>query len=86
MKKTIITVFSVIAVLIIAGILVNIATGGSFWHTVGAAVAEPINKGWHAVAGKSANDLIDVGKILDDAGVQEGKKNDIDSVFAGGSN
>ena len=84
MKKTMITVFSVIAILVVAGILVNVVTGGSFWNTVGTAVAGPINKGWHAIAGKDAKDLIDVNKILGDAGIQD--KNNIDSVFAGGSN
>lgn len=84
MKKTIITVFSVIAILVVAGILVNVVTGGSFWRTVGNAVAGPINKGWHAIAGKEAKNLIDVNEILDGAGIQD--KNNIDSVFAGGSN
>lgn len=84
MKKTIITVFSVIAILVVAGILVNVVTGGSFWSTVGNAVAGPINKGWHAIAGKDAKDLIEVDNILKGAGIQD--KNNIDSVFAGGSN
>ena len=84
MKKTIITVFSVIAILVVAGILVNVVTGGSFWRTVGSAVAGPINNAWHAVAGGSANDLIDVDSILNGAGVQD--KNNMDSVFGTNKN
>ena len=84
MKKTIITVFSVIAILVVAGILVNVVTGGSFWSTVGNAVAGPINKGWHAIAGKDAKDLIEVDNILKGAGIEN--KNNIDSVFGGNGN
>lgn len=83
MKKTIITVFAIIAVLVVAGILVNVVTGGSFWRTVGNAVAGPINNAWHAVAGDSANDLISVDEILNGAGIQD--KNNIDSVFGSGN-
>lgn len=83
MKKTIISVFAVIAVLVVAGILVNVVTGGSFWRTVGGAVAGPINNAWHAVAGEEAEDLIDVETILDNAGVED--KNNMDNVFGTGN-
>lgn len=81
MKKTIVTVFTIIIVLIVMGVLVNVVTGGSFFRTIGLAVAGPINNAWYAVAGQNADPLIDVEKILSDAGIQDGQRQDMDSVF-----
>lgn len=79
MKKTIVTVFTIIIVLVVMGILVNIVTGGSFFRTIGTAVAEPINNAWKSVSGSDKN-LIDVDTILDQAHINEGA-NSMDSVF-----
>lgn len=74
MKKTIITVFLIIAVLVIALIAFNIATNGGVWRTVGNAVAAPINKGWQTITGDSSSYLIDVNKIMDDAEISDGRQ------------
>jgi hypothetical protein len=78
MKKTIIEVFLVIAILIVAGIAVSIITGGGVWDSVLNAIAEPINNAWHSVTGSSSN-LIDASNILNSAGVND--ENDLGSVF-----
>jgi hypothetical protein len=76
MKKTILTVFGIIIVLVIALIAVNIATNGSVWNTVLKAVASPINNAWHSITGDTSSDLIDVDSILDSSGInQEGSNN-----------
>lgn len=77
MKKTIITVFLIIAVLVIALIAFNVATSGSVWRTIGGAIADPVNRAWHAVAGDKAANLINVEQILKDGGIQD--KNNLDS-------
>ena len=66
MKKTIITVFLIIAVLIIALMAFNVATNGKVWKTIGNAVAKPINTAWKGVTDSDDN-LIEVNSILDDS-------------------
>lgn len=78
MKKTIITVFLVIAVLVIALIAFNVATSGSVWRSIGGAIADPVNRAWHAIAGQNSQDLIKVDEVLDGAGIQD--KNNLDGL------
>lgn len=80
MKKTIVTVFSIIIVLVVCGIIANLATGGAVWKTILTAVAGPINKGWRAIGGKDADPLIDVEAIWAGSGLDDGKHS-VDSVF-----
>ena len=70
MKKTILTVFGIIIVLVIALIAVNIATNGSVWRTVGNAVAEPINNAWKSISSSNSN-LIEVNTIIDNSGISD---------------
>lgn len=76
MKKTILTVFGIIIVLVIALIAVNIATNGSVWKTIGNAVAEPINKAWKSISSSDSN-LIEVDTIIDQSGINTDGSNSI---------
>lgn len=76
MKKTILTVFGIIIVLVIALIAVNIATNGSVWKTIGGAVAAPINKAWQSVSGSDSN-LIEIDTIIDQSGINTDGSNSI---------
>ena len=68
MKKTIVTVFSIIIVLVVMGIITNIVTSGAFFKSVISAVAKPINTAWQKVTGDTSATLINVEdyKIEDD--------------------
>lgn len=58
MKKTIVTVFSIIIVLVVMGIITNVVTSGAFFRTIIGAVAKPINTAWQKVTGDSTAELI----------------------------
>lgn len=71
MKKTIVTVFGVILVLIVMGFLVNIVTGGDFVRSIVNAVAEPINGAWRSITGDANAQLINAEAIVSDSGVDD---------------
>ena len=79
MKKTIVTVFAVIIVLVVMGIVTNIVTNGAFFYNITNAVAEPINDAWKGVTGGTTN-LINPDDILSGAGIENGEGQDL-SIF-----
>jgi len=72
MKKTIITVFGVIITLVLAIMVFNILTGGGLVKSVAQAVADPINKAWHKVAGSNASNLINTAILNKDESYTNG--------------
>lgn len=79
MKKTIVTVFAVIIVLVVMGIVTNIVTNGAFFYNIANAVSEPINDAWKGVTGGDTN-LINPEDILSGAGIENGEGQDL-SIF-----
>ena len=77
MKKTIVTVFSIIIVLVVMGIITNIVTSGKFFDSIIEAVAGPINTAWQSVTGDQNAYLIDV---EDMTGLTE-DENDLGNAF-----
>ena len=84
MKKTILTVFGIIIVLVIALIAVNIATNGSVWQTVGNAVATPINDAWKSISGSDAN-LIEVNNIIEQSHINTDGSNNVSDLIGNGN-
>ena len=72
MKKGIITVFGIIIVLILAGIVFNVVTDGSLLSSIVTGVAAPINSAWKSISG-SDTDLIKTDEIESSFNDQEDK-------------